>query len=288
MGTRSFGFQISKCAILTSLMLAIIVIASCSQVISEGTLPDITIAEAGVMDLNQNVITGSIEVREQFYVWWTVKNLGDVPSGGYDTWLYIPEGELKYMNAPSWYYSFKDHIIFKREAERQKLDPGQSATWYMTAPCYLLESGSFEFRVVANPDVGNGYHIMKESDYDNNEYSFTVNVGVVETTSKTTYSASSTAFSTPSTTAPTTMTKMIVTTETVAVSAGWSEQNIYIAAAIVAVALIALAFFFMHRRGARPTSVPSAPLSADMKYCVQCGTNLEKTAEFCNKCGAKQ
>jgi hypothetical protein len=243
-----------------------------------------TVVEAGIEDLDHNVITGSIEVREQFHIWWAVKNLGEVKSGVYDTWLYIPVGnELKFLNAPTWVYDYKEKIIFKGN-EKDQLEPGQSTSWYMTWSNYFLKEGSFAFRVVVNPS-----NYMKESNFDNNEYSFTVNVGLAETTTKITYSTSPSTFSTPSTTGATTTTttQMIVTTETIAVSAGWSQDILYIAVVIVAIAAIAAVFFFLRRK--RPPSLgPSSLPSTGVKYCVQCGKQLEASVQFCNKCGAKQ
>jgi hypothetical protein len=83
-------------------------------------------------------------------------------------------------------------------------------------------------------------------------------------------------------------TSIVVTTETVAISAGWSQQTLYIAAAIVAIAVIVAVFSLMRRRGVQPTPVPSAPPLANVKYCIECGAPLKMSAAFCHKCGIKQ
>ena len=275
----------------TSLLFLILsgtLLAGCIRVTCQTSLPDVVVVEAGIEDLNENVINGAIDVREQFHLWWTVKNIGDRQASRFDTWFYMPKNDIKFLNARSYWYQYSDHVNFKGD-ERGILDPGQSQSWYMTVPCYFIEAGTYNFRVVANPDSGGGYRIVKESNYDNNEYSFTVNVGTsaASTSSTSVYTTTHTSV-VVSTTHKVTTTEQI-TTETIPISSSPASLNMYYIAIIAVVAVVVASFFLMRvRSSSRPSTKETQPSSSNLKYCNSCGKELETDAQFCNRCGAKQ
>ena len=278
-----------KYALFPILLISLLMIGGSATVIGQTSLPDITVVEAGIQDLDHNAITGSIEISEQFNIYWTVKNLGDIASWKYGTRLYTPQG-LKWLNAPSYFYTNDEYIDFRIEKEDDNLEPEQSNDWYLNWPCYFLKEGSYEFRFVVN-----FHRMVEESNYDNNEVAFTVNVGEAETTTKITYSTASAVLSTPSTSKTTetmmvTTTNVVVSTETVSISTGLPlpTEILYAVIAVVVLAAFGGAFFLMRKRGTKASAIPPSTIPEEYKYCQKCGTRLELDMKFCRKCGSEQ